>query len=41
MIDMDQICQNKLVLESDVSPHKQIVKDYDAKECISIEESEN
>ena len=29
---------NKMVLEPNVSPHKQIVKDDDVKECISIEE---
>ena len=28
---------NKMVLEPNVSPHKQIIKDDDVKECISIE----
>ena len=28
---------NKMVREPNVSPHKQIVKDDDVKECISIE----
>ena len=30
-----------MVLEPNVSPHMQIVKDYDVKECISIEEIKN
>ena len=30
-----------MVLEPNVSPHKQIVKDYDVKECVFIEEIEN
>ena len=29
-----------MVLEPNVSPHKQIIKDDDAKECISIEKVE-
>ena len=29
--------QNKMVREPNVSPHKQIIKDDDVKECISIE----
>ena len=28
---------NKMVREPNVSPHKQIIKDDDVKECISIE----
>ena len=28
---------NKMVLEPNVSPHKQIIKDEDVKECISTE----
>ena len=28
---------DKMVLEPNVSPHKQIIKDDDVKECISIE----
>ena len=28
---------DKVVLEPNVSPHKQIIKDDDVKECISIE----
>ena len=28
---------NKMVLEPNISPHKQIIKDDDVKECISIE----
>ena len=28
---------NKMVLEPNVSPYKQIIKDNDSKECISIE----
>ena len=32
---------NKMVLEPNVSPHKQIIKDDDVKECISIEEVEH
>ena len=32
---------NKMVLEPNVSLHKQVVKDYDVKECISIEDIEN
>ena len=32
-----QIYRNKMVLEPNVSPHKQIIKDDDVKECISIE----
>ena len=32
---------NKMVLEPNVSLHKQIVRDYNVKECISIEEMEN
>ena len=31
----------KMVLEPNVSPHKQIIKDDDVKECISTEEVEN
>ena len=31
---------NKMVLEPNVSPHMQRVKDYDVKECISTEETE-
>ena len=30
-----------MVLKPNVSPHKQIVKDYDVKECVSVEENEN
>ena len=30
-----------MVLEPNLSPHKQILKDYNAKECTSIEEIEN
>ena len=30
-----------MVLETNVLPHKQIIKDDDVKECISIEEVEN
>ena len=30
-----------MVLEPNVSPHRQIIKDDDVKECISIEEVEN
>ena len=30
----------KMVLEPNVSPHKQIVEDDDVKECISMEEIE-
>ena len=29
--------RNKMVREPNVSPHKQIIKDDDVKECISIE----
>ena len=29
--------KNKMVREPNVSPHKQIIKDDDVKECISIE----
>ena len=32
---------NKMVREPNVSPHKQIIKDDDVKECISIEYVEN
>ena len=34
---MNKIQKNKMVLEPNVSPHKQIIKDDDVKECISIE----
>ena len=30
------IISDKMVLEPNVSPHKQIIKDDDVKECISI-----
>ena len=30
-----------MVLKPNVSPHKQIIKDDDVKECISTEEVEN
>ena len=30
-----------MVLEPKISPHKQIIKDDDVKECISTEEVEN
>ena len=30
-------CLNKMVLEPNVSPHMQIIKDDDVKECISTE----
>ena len=30
-----------MVLKPNVSPHKQTVKDYDVKECISIQKIEN
>ena len=33
--------KNKMVLEPNVSPHKQIIKDDDVKECISIKYVEN
>ena len=33
--------RNKIVREPNVSPHKQIIKDDDVKECISIEYVEN
>ena len=29
--------KDKMVLEPNISPHKQIIKDDDVKECISIE----
>ena len=35
------IQENKMVLEPNVSPHKQIAKDDDVKVCISNEEIEN
>ena len=37
----DQQSNNKMVLEPNVSPHKQIIKDDDVKECISIKYVEN
>ena len=33
---MENIFLDKMVLEPNVSPHKQITKDDDVKECISI-----
>ena len=35
------IYENKMVLEPNISSHKQIIKDDDVKECISTEEVEN
>ena len=36
-VDQNQQIENKMVREPNVSPHKQIIKDDDVKECISIE----
>ena len=35
------VFKTRPVLEPNVLPHKQIVNDYNVKECISIEEMEN
>ena len=41
LVRVISILAKKMVLEPNVSPHKQVIKDDDVKECISIEEVEN